>query len=154
MASYQRSFVLTLTAQDELETQETQLEAALHANSDIQMLRVQIAQLDKSIGKSDMEPDKVQQRLLANISDFSESHQTKLDLLEKTHSFQTVDFNIYSNLIAVEGNFGAILSLAHHMENNFDYARLTNISLYKETDHSLKKTTLYGKFLFQHFKQL
>jgi hypothetical protein len=151
---YKRSFVLTLTAQNELEIQEQQLEAANHAGNDIEVLQMQITQLNKQIGKSGLESDKVQQKILGTISSLSKDHGTKLDLLERTHTYQTVDFTIYSNQIAVEGGFNGILGLAYEMENEFDYARLTNLSLYKEKDHSTKKTRLYGKFLFQHFKQL
>lgn len=151
---YKRSFVLTIAAQNEIELQDTQLKTAKNAQSQIEVLQLQIGQLNNNIGKTDLEPDKVQQRIMGEISELSDELSTTVESLEQTHVFQTVDYNIYSNQIAVEGGFQGILQLAYQMENDFDYARLTNISIYTEKDHTAKKTRLYGRFLFQHFKQL
>ena len=153
MVSYKRSFVFTLNALTELENQEAQKSSTLHAQSDIETLHIQIAQLNKNIGKSDIPSDRVNQEILGAISDYSLSTPVNLESLEETHAFQTVDFTIYSNLIAVEGTFNGILSLVYHMENKFEYARLTSVDIYKEKDFSSKKEKLYGKLLFQHYRQ-
>jgi len=84
---------------------------------------------------------------------YSLENHVRLEQLEKTHSFKTVDFTIYSNLISVEGSFDGILSLVHHMENKFEYARLTNVDIHKEKDITNKKSKLYGNLLFQHYRQ-
>ena len=74
-------------------------------------MQIQIAQLNKNIGKSDIKPDLVNQQILGEISDFSIKNEVNLEQLEATHAFKTVDFTIYSNLIAVEGTFNGILEL-------------------------------------------
>ena len=153
MVSYKRSFVLSLNAMDDIESQEEQKLATLHAQSDIEALTIQIAQLNKNIGKSDINPDKVNQEILSEISELSVGYDVNLERLEETHVFQTVDFDIYSNVILVEGGYNGILELVYHMENKFEYARLTNIEVFKEKDHSNKKEKLYGKLLFQHYRQ-
>lgn len=153
MASYKRSFSLTMNALTEVENQEKQMESTLHAQNDIETLQIQIAQLNKNIGKSDIKPDLVNQQILSEISEFSTNNQVNLQSLEETHSFKTVDFTIYSNLIAVEGNFNGLMSLVYHMENKFEYARLINVEIFKEKDLSNKKEKLYGKLLFQHYRQ-
>ncbi|MBI3133506.1 MAG: hypothetical protein HYZ14_02415 [Bacteroidetes bacterium] len=154
MVSYKRSFVLTLNALDELTSQESQKLAATSAQQSIEMLQISIAQLNQNIGRSDLEPDKVNQEILSTISAFSMNHAVSLQRLESTHVFQTVDFTIFSNLISVEGNFNGILSLIYYMENEFQYARLTNVNLYTQTDLTTKKTKLYAKLLFQHYRQI
>ena len=150
---YKRSFSVTLAVSTDIESQETQKLAATHVQSDIETLRVQVAQLNKNIGKSDLAADKVQQEILRTITDYSKKNEVMLDRLEATHNFETVDFNIYSNLVAVKGNFDGILSLVYYMENEFDYARLTNITVYKEENLTTKKTALYANLLFQHYRQ-
>lgn len=160
MVSYKRSFVLTLNALDELEHQESQKIAAENSQQETEILQVSIAQLNKNIGRSDIAPDKVNQEILGTISEFARTNEVNLERLEETHSFQTVDFTIFSNLIAVEGSFNGILSLIHYMENSFEYARLTNVNLYTEQElgggsgGTTKKTKLYGKLLFQHYRQV
>lgn len=153
MVSYKRSFSLTLNAKSELKNQEAQLESTKHVQEDIESLKIQIKQLNNNIGKSDIEPDKVQQEILGEISGFSLNNNVNLEKIEKTHSFKTVDFTIYSNLIRIQGSFNGILSLAYHMENTFDYARVTNVNVFKEVDQTTKKEYLYGEFLFQHYRQ-
>lgn len=153
IVGYKRSFSLTLSTLSEIELQETRKLDARHAESDFETLKVQIAQLNKNIGKSDLEPDKVQQEILRTITVFGKENEVMLDQLEATHNFETLDFNIYSNLVAVKGTFNGILSLAYYMENEFEYARLTNISLYKKENLITKKTALYAQLLFQHYRQ-
>ncbi|MBL7897105.1 MAG: hypothetical protein JNJ99_01130 [Crocinitomicaceae bacterium] len=154
IVSYKRSLVLTLNAMEELKNQELQLASAATAQESIEMFRISIAHLNKNIGRSDLEPDKVNQEILGAISDFSLNHQVHLQKLESTHIFQTVDFTIYSNQISVEGNFNGILSLVYFMENEFEYARLTNLHFYTQIDLSTKNKKLYAKLLFQHYRQI
>ena len=109
--------------------------------------------MNKNIGKADLNPDKVQQEILRTIAWFSDDHDVLLEQLKATHNFETVDFNIFSNLVAVKGTFNGILALAYYIENEFDYARLVNISIYTEKNLTTKKTNLYGELLFQHYRQ-
>lgn len=154
MVSYKRSFVLTLNAIDELKNQEIQAQSAETAQQSIEILQISINQLNQNIGRSDIEPDKVNQEILSTISNFSQTSEVHLQKLEATHTFQTVDFTIFSNLISVEGSFNGILSLIYYLENNFQYARLTNAHLYTMNDLTTKKTKLYAKLLFQHYRQI
>lgn len=153
VVSYKRSFSLTLITQTEIENQEAMMREAEHAWSDLEMLHIQVNQLNKNIGRSDLEPDKVQQEILRTINTYSKDHEVMLDRLEATHNFETVDFNIYSNQVVVKGTFNGILSLTHYFENEFEYARLTNIEVYKTKNLTTKKTALYASLLFQHYRQ-
>lgn len=138
---------------NEIATQEVQKIDASNAESDLESLQLQVLQLNKNIGRSDMEPDQVQQEILGVITQFSQENQVRVERLEATHTFETVDFNIYSNQVAVKGTYNGILSLVYYMENEFDYARLTNIAVYKEEDTKSKQTGLYASLLFQHYRQ-
>ncbi len=153
MVSYKRSFSLTLAAQAEIQKQEAQKIAATHAQSDLEALQIQLVQLNKNIGKADLDPEKVQQEILRTIALFSDEHEVLLEQLKSTHNFETVDFNIFTNIVAVKGTFNGILELSYYIENKFDYARLVNISIYKKMNPITKKTNLYGELLFQHYRQ-
>lgn len=153
MVTYKRSISFTLNAWNEIEQQELQLASTKHAEQDIEMLQFQVMQLNKNIGKSDLSPDKVHQKILSAISEFSQDNEVNLEALEQTHDYKTVDFSIYSNLIAVEGSFNGILSLVYQLETTFEYARITHVNLFIEKDFNTKKDKLYGKILFQHYRQ-
>lgn len=153
IVSYKRSFVISMSLQSEIDIQELRKLDAQTAESDLDLLYIQINQLNKNIGKSDLKPEKVQQEILRTITEFSTENSIRLNQLQATHDFETMDFNIYSNLVSVKGSFNGILSLIYYMENEFDYARLTNVSLYIEQNLTTKKTELYASILFQHYRQ-
>ena len=123
MVSYKRSFVLTLNAGDEIKQQEKQKEQIKNAESSIELLEMSIRNLDKAIGESNLEPELITQNLLSEISFFSMKNPVHLHKIETTHSYQTVDFTIYSNVVSVEGSFHGITSLIYYLENHFKYAR-------------------------------
>lgn len=153
IVSYKRSFSVTLALRDEIASQELRKIDATHAEMDLQTLRLQINQFNKNLGKTDLKPDKVQQEILRTITVFSTDNEVILDQLQATHTFETVDFNIYSNQVAVKGTFNGILSLAYYMENKFEYARLTNINVYTEQNLITKQAELSASLLFQHYRQ-
>jgi hypothetical protein len=153
IVSYKRSFSITLSVLTEIENQELRIIDAQTADTDFEILQLQINQLNTTIGKSDLEPDKVQQKILSTITDYSLLSEIRLDQLQATHDFETVDFNIYSNLVSVKGTFNGLLSLIYDMENDFEEARITNITFYKVQNLINKKTELYASILFQHYRQ-
>jgi len=153
IVSYKRSFSLTLSLQAEIDNQELRMLDAETADDDFALLQIQVNQLNTTIGKSDLAPDKVQQEILRTITAYSLTNEIKLNQLQATHNFETVDFNIYSNLVSVKGTFNGILSLVYAMENDFNDARITNVTLYKEENLITKKTDLYASILFQHYRQ-
>lgn len=153
VVSYKRSFSLSLAALADIDQQTIQKQEAAHATTDLADIQFQILQLDRNLGKTDLPPDQVQQEILSTINRFSKTEHILTSRVEATHQFQTVDFDIYSNLVLVSGSFNGILSLTHHFEHAFNQARLTSIDLYTDQDPLTKKTTLYAKLLFQHYRQ-
>jgi hypothetical protein len=136
-----------------IEMQELSIKETENATSDLADLQLQVLQLNRHLGKTDLPPDQVQQEILTSINEFSKKETVMTARLEATHQFQTVDYDIYSNLVLVNGSYNGILSLAHYFEHEFEYARLTSIDLFTDKDPVSKKTTLYAKLLFQHYRQ-
>ncbi len=154
LASYKRSFVLTLLALDEIEKQELNIEKIKTSDYEIGLLNQSIKELNQTIGKSNLKPDKVQQKILKEISILSQKNDVNLESIEETHIYKTVDFSIYSNILILEGDYKNLVKSIYNLELNFEYARLINVQLYKEKNISTKKIKLYAKILFQHYHQV
>lgn len=151
IVSYKRSFSLTLLALNEIEQQNSRMESTFSADNDLLVLTTEITQLNKNIGKSNVDPNTVQKKIIESIT--KNKKEVQLEKIVTTHNFETVDFNIFSNQIILTGNFNSILDYIYTVENQFDYARLASFELYTDKDFNTKKTKLYGKLLFQNYKQ-
>lgn len=151
---YKRSLILTFMAKDEIKQQEINLANINNLDSDLSVLSQTVNVLDKTIGKSNLKPDKIQQEILNSIANLSTKYQINLEEIEETHEYKTVDFSILSNEVILEGRYNDLVSAIYDLELNFEYARLINVEFYKKKIVSTKKTKLYAKILFQHYHQI
>jgi len=152
-ASYKRSFVLSILAKEEINQQKINLSKVNSSESNLQQLIYSTAILDKTIGKSNLKPDKIQQEILNSLAELSVKYNVSLESINETHTYKNIDFSILSNEVILEGGFNNITQLIYNLELNFEYARLINVEFYKKKILSTKKTKLYAKILFQHYHQ-
>lgn len=154
IACYKRSFVLSFVALDEIEQQESNMAKIGTSETQLMELLNSVSILDKTIGKSNLSPDKIQQEILNSISLLSEKNHINLESIEETHTYKNVDFSILSNEVILEGHFNNLTQTIYDLEMNFEYARLINVEFYKKKEISTKTTKLYAKILFQHYHQI
>ena len=151
MVSYKRSFLLTLNLKDVVRKQEIQKLDVKNTKKTIELLRFEIAQINKNLGKTGERSDRVQQALLQEISSFPKSYGLTIESINTTHLFTSVDYKILTNEVLIEGNFRGILNAIYKLEKEFDYARIINTDIYKTKARGDKKSKLYAKLLFQHY---
>ena len=153
LAAYKRSFSLTFGLIDEVERLEKQLDLAQNANYEINQLKLDLNELNQAIGKENLDADLVQQRILDEISDYSNTANIRIYGISETHKYSTSDFEVFSNETIVEGDFISILKLIHSFENEIEYARVASCEFYTEKNFKTKKKQLYAKLYLQHFKK-
>lgn len=153
-ASYKRSFVLSIIANEEIKQQELNLLKIKNSEENLQQLMYSISGLDKTIGKTNLKPDRIQQEILNVLATYSKKYNVNLESIEETHNYKNVDFTILSNEVILEGRFNNITKLIYDLELNFEFARLINVEFYKKKILSTKKIKLYAKILFQHYHQI
>jgi len=153
-ASYKRSFVLSIIANEEIKQQELNLSKVDNSEESLQQLIYSISSLDKTIGKTNLKPDKIQQEILNALATYSKIYNVSLESIEETHSYKNVDFSVLSNEVILEGRFNNMTKMIYDLELNFQFARLINVEFYKKKILSTKKTKLYAKILFQHYHQI
>lgn len=153
LASYKRSFSLSFGLQDEISRLDKQLELAQNANYEINQLRLELNQLNQTIGQENLNSDLVQQKILDEVSDYSENENIRIHGISETHQYATNDFDVFSNETIVEGDFISILKLINQFENNVEFSRIASCALYSEKDFKTKKIQLYAKLYLQHFKK-
>lgn len=152
IVSYKRSISLTFMALNEIELQESRIINAQHAENDLMVLNSQINFLNKSIGKSNIPTFTVQKNIVKSVTSFN-SLDIKLDKVESTQIFETLDFVIYTNQIIIKGPFADILQYVFAIENTFNFARVASVKLYSIENYQTKKRELFAQVLFQNFKQ-
>lgn len=153
-ASYKRSFVLSIIALDEIDRQEASLANINNAEINLINLNQTISDLDKTIGNSNLKPDKIQQEILRTIAELSNEHNIRLESIEETHIYKNVDFSVFSNEVILEGRFNDLTQSIYDLELNFEHAKLINVAFYKKKELSTNKQKLYAKILFQHYQQI
>jgi hypothetical protein len=153
-ASYKRSFVLSIIANEEIKQQELNLSKVENSEENLQQLFYSISVLDKTIGKTNLKPDRIQQEILNTLARYSKTYNVSLESIEETHKYKNVDYSILSNEVILEGRFNNITKMIYDLELNFEFARLINVEFYKKKILSTKKTKLYAKILFQHYHQI
>lgn len=153
LASYKRSLSLSLGLVDEIERLDQQMQMAENANFEINELRLELKELNQTIGQENLNSDQVQQKILDEVSDFAESENIRIHGISETHQYATNDFDVFSNETIVEGDFISILKLINLFENNIEYSRIASCSMYSEKDFKTKKIQLYAKLYLQHFKK-
>ena len=154
IVSYKRQIILSFAAVDEIHQQELNLARIDNSENELQMLMNTVSTLDRTIGKSNLEPDKIQQEILNTISLLSDKYDINLESIEETHIYKNVDFSVQSNEVILEGRFNDLTKSIYDLELNFEYARLINVEFYKKKILSTKTTKLYAKILFQHYHQI
>ena len=117
----------------------------------MQKLLQSVSVLDKTIGESNLKPDRIQQEIFNSIS--SNNHNVIVESIEETHVYKTIDFSILSNEVILQGRFNDLTETIYDLETNFKFARLINVEFYKRKQISTKTTKLYAKILFQHYHQ-
>ena len=151
LASYKRSFVLSILANEEIARQKTNMANIDNSEYNLQKLLQSVSVLDKTIGESNLKPDRIQQEIFNSIS--SNNHNVIVESIEETHVYKTIDFSILSNEVILQGRFNDLTETIYDLETNFKFARLINVEFYKRKQISTKTTKLYAKILFQHYHQ-
>ena len=82
LASYKRSFVLSILANEEIDRQKTNLANIDNSEYNLQKLLQSVSILDKTIGESNLKPDRIQQEIFNTIS--ANDHNVIVESIEET----------------------------------------------------------------------
>lgn len=150
VAAYRRSFSTCLSAI--LEYRDLKEKSALVASksNDLGSLSSEVAMLDNMVGKGNVEPETVQQNIVAFAGRFS---GTRIFDLQPIHQYADGGFNVVTNQLEVTGNYASLLKMAYGFEKEFKYARIVSMKFYTIKKHNVPDV-LHLKLIFRNYESI
>jgi hypothetical protein len=150
MASYKKTFKHTLSAGKELGFVKEKLLNNENSLQDLNNLKNEISNLDKTIGGQTSNPELVQQKLLDFIS--KSNYNVNIVSIEDVHLFSDNEFLIYSNQIELEGTYNNLVSILYEIEKHFKNSRVVSTQLYSKKNYRTNSKNLYLKIILQNYE--
>lgn len=147
VAAYRRSFSTLINLVKENAQLSEKVENSSGAGTDIKKIQAELEAIDKVIGKTGADKEKIQQ----DIVSFATLHQgISINDMQAIHQFAGEGHIAYTNRLDVTGSFNELLNLAYEFEKNFTYSRLVNVNFYTVRKNN-KPDVLHLKMIFQNY---
>lgn len=149
--AYKRSFRNAIEAVSFYSESKKSISQNSNAHLELIQLKTELARLDNIIGKKAKNPGAVQNQILSFLS--NQDRNIKLSKINPVHIVEDPYFNIYSNLITIEGSSNNILNTVYSFEKDFEYARIANLKLFVIKNSRTAKKELYTNIIFQNYER-
>lgn len=122
-----------------------------NAPQQLAVMSNKIQSIDQLLSNYKLNEATIQNSMLKEINEFASKNDLTIIKFTEPHLEIKPDITIYTYEVAVQGEFSAILSLIHHLEQNTAFGEISH--LYFETNKNFKtnKTYLQAKFLIKSF---
>ena len=127
------------------------MEESRSALDNIRVTQVQIAALNKLLGKENVTIEKVQQGFLNFLN--MKSNNVFVYQVEEVLKYQHPDFSINTHRIVLRGNFLNTLQFLYKLEKEFDLAKLINVSFEYKKYNMEEREQLYTVILLQNYER-
>jgi hypothetical protein len=154
LIAYRLSIKPTLDLKDNCQTAEEQLILAEGSSQKIQYLKKRLLELDQTIGTNISEGIDFQDLLLEEVSAYCKKHQLVFRDMQQTYKYQKGNYQIETNIFAVEGSFKPLLKLIYNLETNYNTGQIISIHFESKKDLKTKKRRLFVHVYYQNIKQI
>lgn len=149
--AYKRSFSTTIETNayiSELELKKAEAESSQTA---IRNLQLEIATVNKLLGRENVSIEQVQQGFLNFFA--RKSKNLSVQQIEEVYTFDHPDFSINTFRIDIKGDFIEQLRFIHALEKDFEDARLIHTHFETKKDLISGKSDLISTLLLQNYVQ-
>lgn len=147
--SYKRSFKTTIETTSYIsELNDKQAEAEL-SNQSIRRLQLEIATVNRLLGKENISIERIQQGFLNFFARYSSG--LSVQQIEEVYTYDHPDFSINTFRIDIKGNFISQLRFMNALERNFDEARLIHTHFETKKDLVSGNSELITTLLLQNY---
>lgn len=147
--SYKRSFRTTFETQDYIHELEAKKEMAASSRQNIRTLQLEIANVNKLLGKENISIERVQQGFLNFFAQYGNG--LSVQQIEEVYTFDHPDFSINTFRIDLKGNYTAQLRFLNKLEKQFDEARLIHSGFELKKDPQNSTSSLVSTLLLQNY---
>ena len=149
--AYKRSFKTTIETRDYISELRMKQQDAVSSQQAIRLLQVEIAGVNKLLGKENISIERVQQGFLNFFA--RNSSGLSVQQIEEVYTFDHPDFSINTFRIDLQGDFISQLHFIHRLEREFDEARLIHTRFEARKDLVSGKKHLISTLLLQNYVQ-
>lgn len=149
IAAYKRSFHPLIQSYSEYQILASKIEDFNKNFGNMQSLSKEVTLLDKTIGKSNLSKEVIQQEIIKFIS--TRNKTVSLDNILPIHTFKDDNYTIITNQIEVSGNTNHLLKLAYDFEKEFSISKILSMKLYTSKKND-KEEVLHLKIIFQNYE--
>jgi hypothetical protein len=151
IAAYKRSFSNLLSLYSENRDLKAKNELIKTQRPDSDILKKQLLNLDKLIGKEGIEKEKIQQEIVNFLVKYSP--EVLIYDLKPIHSFneEGIDYQIYTFQLDLTGSYNQLAQLAYAFEKEFEYSKIISLKFYIDKKNN-KTEVLHLKLIFQNYE--
>ncbi|MCF6133370.1 hypothetical protein [Flavobacterium wongokense] len=149
VAAYKRSFSNLILLYKENSTLREKKGVMKNQAPNVNALTVQVAGLDKLIGKEGVEKEKIQQEIIAFL--VKNSSGVSINDLQPIHNFTYDDYQVYTYQIDLTGSYNELLDITYKFERQFEYSKIISLAFYTDKKNS-KTEILHLKLIFQNYE--
>ena len=136
-----------------IDVQETKINKAKTANSDISKALKSLALLKTKVGKTSPSFEEFQKELLNSVVPFAETKKIKISEIKLPHKASKNNYEIQTLQIECKANFKALTELLNHIQKE-NIGRVCSVNYELRKDYKLKRRFLYATFYVQNYLAL
>ena len=107
--------------------------------------------LEGLLGRSGISASELQVAIASHVADF---RNVQLESIDPLHESKDLDCEISTQSITISGEFRALLEVLQSFDTEFEFARLTSVQFWTETNRKTKKKHLYAKIYLQNIQKV
>jgi hypothetical protein len=136
-----------------IDVQESKIEKAKTANSDISRSLKNLAVLKRKVGKTSPSFEAFQKELLNSVVPFAEKNKIKISEIKLPHKAPKNNYEIQTLQIECKASFKALTELLDHIQKE-NIGRVCSVNYELRKNHKLKRRFLYATFYVQNYLAL
>lgn len=151
LASYKRSFKLTIASYDQMKQSENRLREIDERTFNAQNLIKNMTSYNLNQHQNEITPEEVQRKILEFVSDYD---QVTIDHLNQTHEFNDGHLITYTNQLRLSGTYNNLLELVYSFERNLTASTVVSVDFEKVKDYKKNRENLKVNLIFQNYEKI
>jgi hypothetical protein len=123
-----------------------------YAFRSVNELKQELQQYNQQLGYTTTTEISNQSRLLNFISEYCNTHKTRISLLPQSHSIEKNGYEIETNIVQLEGDYKEILQMIYAVEQEKKLSKVVSVNFELKQDWLAKSKKLFATVYFQNIK--
>ncbi|OUS03346.1 hypothetical protein A9Q86_00060 [Flavobacteriales bacterium 33_180_T64] len=151
LIAYKFAFSNTLKTKQDYNT--LKKEAVIFDNMPMQLASLKQKEIhyDSLLTIYQLKGNSIQNSILKTINSYADSNNIKLSNFIEPHQINKNSINVSTYQFTLEGDYNAIITLIHHLEQHTRFGEIINLNFQKEKNYKTGKYYLQAHVLLRSF---